>query len=135
MPTELGTNYPNILGRFNFPTQLVRLSSNPAIGSAMARGEMPVHLAQRFNGSRIKQVLSGRKMPILDAIRARGQAVRGQAMRVDGLGRNIPQPYVRTTWSPYANIGQVPSVISDINGASGPERTIHPQRQHFSIMI
>ena len=134
---EENTNYPTVLGKLNRPLEILRTGGIGSAAMAMVRGEPPVHLAQIFNGqllngARIRQVLTVRKTPMLDTIRAR---VRGQVALIDSMGRNIPQPYVRTTWGPYQNIGQIPAVISDISGASGPRRTIHPMKQNFSVEL
>ena len=126
---EYGRNFPAVLNITNTPWTAVRGTDIGNQAMALARGETPVHLAQRFLGqsniigpsqlpSRLTMLLQGQmKRPMIrDLLKGRG-LLRRQTER------NIPEVYERPgAWPPDVSIEGLPSA----QGFTGSGRTVHP---------
>lgn len=136
---EEGTNYPPELGYTNWPRTDVRSGFIGPQAMALARGETPVHLAQRIRagqGPILGQRLQGQQFPILSKIRSMIPPRNWGPWPNPQTEYNIPRPYPRPmAWPAGKNIGRLPSVIADISGASGPERTTHGKMVRTSIHV
>lgn len=143
---EEGTNYPPELGYTNWPRTDVRSGFIGPQAMALARGETPVHLAQRIRAQMANYPIIpviDRPHPLLDMVKQRPTVIpRLKLIGAFGIvdpaqtEYNIPRPYPRPMgWPAGKAISTIPSVIADISGASGPERTTHPQMVRSSIHV
>ena len=141
---EWGVNYPNVLGRMSVPPATIRQGPIADKAMALIRGETPIHLAQKVRaqvtGRMNAQIpILDRARPYIDQLKARLPGLlrpQEQTGRTGVPFSNIPRPFPRPySWAVSKDIGFIPSVIADIRGASGPERTLRGSKPNISVMV